>query len=99
MKEDAMKSTQEAQASALGRRDMLKMGVGLGVAAAANLLHASTTGQQQPKEAPNGASQDSPEEAARLASVRDGASKPVPGGPPYITPHGPQHRVASTAIS
>jgi 2-methylcitrate dehydratase len=94
MKEDAMKSTQEAQASALGRRDMLKMGVGLGVAAAANLLHASTTGQQQPKEAPNGASQDSPEEAARLASVRDGASKPVPGGPPYITPHGPQHRVA-----
>ena len=82
-------------APAMGRRRLLKMGVGVAVAAATNMLHAQDkSGQAAQEKAPNAAAQDSPEEAARLASVRDGASKPVPGGPPYLTPHSPQHRVA-----
>ncbi len=80
-----------------GRRNVLKMGVGIGVAAAADILHPARTLAQEKagqEKAPNATAQDSPEEAARLASVRDGASRPVPGGPPYLTPHGAQHRVA-----
>jgi 2-methylcitrate dehydratase len=81
----------EISTPAIGRRKLMKMGLGLGVAAAGQMLPPAFGQEQQ---APNAAAQDSPEEAARLASVRDGASKPVPGGPPYLTPHGAQHRVA-----
>ena len=93
------KNTLEAATTVLGRRKLMKMGLGLGVAAAGQMLPGASGFGQQPGAkpqvaAPNAASQDSPEEAARLASVRDGASKPVPGGPPYLTPHEAQHRVA-----
>jgi 2-methylcitrate dehydratase len=87
----------KAGSGKLGRRKLMKMGLGLGVAAAGQTLPSRSGWSQQPKPqtaAPNATAQDSPEDAARLASVRDGASKPVPGGPPYLTPHEPQHRVA-----
>jgi 2-methylcitrate dehydratase len=72
-----------SQVQRIGRRDLMKMGVGAGVVAASQMLHT-----------PNALAQDTDAQASALATVRDGAAKPVPGGPPYITPHTSQHRVA-----
>jgi 2-methylcitrate dehydratase len=99
MKDEKIKQAKNSdqdsiQPQGIGRRDLMKMGVGAGAFAATQILGTPNALAQQQERAPNASSQDSAAEAARLASVRDGASKPVPGGPPYITPHTPQHRVA-----
>lgn len=66
----------------IGRRDLMKMGVGAGVMAAQMLRAPSALAQEQQTPAQKPVYGPPP------------PSKPVPGGPPYITPHEPQHRVA-----
>src|ERR1035441_2374998 len=66
----------------LGRRDLMKMGVGAGVAAMTGMLHAPKASAQ---------------EANRPfvpPPVASGGSKGVPGGPPYTSGHTWTRRVS-----
>ena len=67
--------------SGLGRRDLIKMGVGASVAVMSEALHTSTAEAQSADKTP-----------PLLES--SGRTAVVPGGPPFLSSHVPTHRVA-----
>jgi 2-methylcitrate dehydratase len=68
--------------SGLGRRDLMKMGVGAGVAAVTQALHAPTALARA-------------QDADQTPPLRETGQKGVaPGGPPFLSPHTPTRRVA-----
>jgi 2-methylcitrate dehydratase len=88
MKNEKAAQTEAAPKVGIKRRELIKLGVGAGVMAAAQGMRGQSALAQE------GGTEGKTAQAASLATVRDGAAKPVPGGPPYLTPHGSQHRVA-----
>ena len=64
-----------------GRRDILKLGAGVGVAAAAQMLQAARAAAQTP-------------EVFVPPPIARGGARGVPGGPPYISGHTATRRVA-----
>src|SRR5580700_6878572 len=82
--DSARSESKKTQASrmTLGRRDLIKLGVGAGVAAVTQALHV-----------PEAAAQ---EKAGKLAPLQQTNSLKgvVPGGPPYISSHQVTRRVA-----
>ena len=87
MMDEKTTQAETVRKTAIKRRDLMKLGVGAGVMAAAQGIGVPAALAQEGGERKSA-------QAASLATVRDGATKPVPGGPPYLTPHSPQHRVA-----
>jgi 2-methylcitrate dehydratase len=85
------------QAAGVGRRNVLKLGVGAGAIAAAQMLGGYKGVAQEGRKDPFDIAYatgwgDQFQPISDSMFSRGG--KPVPGGPPYLTPHAPQHRTA-----
>lgn len=80
-----------ARKDRFGRRAMVKMGAGAGAVAIAQLFDPPTAAPQDAAPPTRGGAGRGGEQAANPVGSGKGL---VPGGPPYITPHAPQHRVA-----